>query len=191
MVQVGDSVPSVELQENQPGNNVDLSKELASGSGIIIGVPAAFSILHASRSSNQVPQANNLIPGPTCSDSHVPGYITHAKLKDAGKVFVISVNDAFVSVLPPLPTPSLTPSSMKAWGKSLSSQFAASEIRFLADPAGKFTRALDLEFGAAPMLGTNRSKRYAAVVKDGKFTRVEVEPDNVGMTVSGAENILG
>merc|ERR1712098_1020425 len=51
---------------------------------IIIGVPAAFS--------------------PTCSDSHIPGYISHPKLKSAGKVFVISVNDAFV---------------MNAWGKSL------------------------------------------------------------------------
>lgn len=43
MVQVGDSIPSIELQEKEPGNNVDLSKELASGKGIIIGVPAAFS----------------------------------------------------------------------------------------------------------------------------------------------------
>ena len=134
--------------------------------------------------------------GPTCSDSHIPGYITHAKLKDAGKVFVVSVNDPFVYVPSPLPLSipslsSLTLSSMNAWGKSLSSQFATSDIRFLADPAGKFTRALDLEFEAAPLLGTNRSKRYAAVVKDGKFTRVEVEPDNVGTAVSTAENILG
>jgi 2-Cys peroxiredoxin 5 len=34
--------------------------------------------------------------GPTCSDSHIPGYIANPKLKDAGKVFVVSVNDAFV-----------------------------------------------------------------------------------------------
>jgi hypothetical protein len=44
MVKVGDSIPSIELQEGQPGNNVDLSKELGSGDGIIIGVPAAFSV---------------------------------------------------------------------------------------------------------------------------------------------------
>jgi hypothetical protein len=30
----------------------------------------------------------------------VPGYINHPKLKDAGKVFVIAVNDPFVYVLP-------------------------------------------------------------------------------------------
>lgn len=41
-----------------------------------VGVPAAFS--------------------PSCSESHVPGYINSPKLKDAGKVFVVSVNDAFV-----------------------------------------------------------------------------------------------
>lgn len=48
------------------------------------GVPAAFS--------------------PTCSDSHVPGYVTSPKTKNAGQVYVVSVNDAFV---------------MKAWGKQL------------------------------------------------------------------------
>jgi 2-Cys peroxiredoxin 5 len=34
--------------------------------------------------------------GPACSSSHVPGYINHPALKDAGKVFVVSVNDPFV-----------------------------------------------------------------------------------------------
>jgi 2-Cys peroxiredoxin 5 len=43
MVQVGDSIPSIELVEGNPGNKVNLATELASGSGIIVGVPAAFS----------------------------------------------------------------------------------------------------------------------------------------------------
>jgi peroxiredoxin len=34
--------------------------------------------------------------GPACSSTHVPGYINHPKLKEAGQVFVISVNDPFV-----------------------------------------------------------------------------------------------
>ncbi len=75
-VKVGDSIPSVELFEDSPGNKVDLSKELASGKGLIIGVPAAFS--------------------PGCSDTHIPGYMLSDKLSGAGKAFVISVNDAFV-----------------------------------------------------------------------------------------------
>ncbi|KAH6665982.1 Redoxin [Halenospora varia] len=153
MVKVGDSIPSVPLVEKEPGNHVDLSKEL--GSGIIIGVPAAFS--------------------PTCSDSHVPSFVAHPKIKDAGKVFVVSVNDAFV---------------MNAWGKTLDAD-KASGIRFLGDPSGAFTRALDLEFDAAPLLGTNRSKRYAMVVENGKVKSINVEPDNIGTAVSTADKILG
>ena len=45
MVKVGDSIPSVELVEGNPGNKVNLATELASGPGLIIGVPAAFSEL--------------------------------------------------------------------------------------------------------------------------------------------------
>ena len=75
-VQPGDSIPNIELTEGTPGDKINLSKELASGKGLIIGVPAAFS--------------------PTCSDTHIPEYIAHPKIKDAGKVFVVSVNDAFV-----------------------------------------------------------------------------------------------
>jgi hypothetical protein len=75
-VKEGDSIPNIDLYEDSPGNKVNLSKELASGKGVVIGVPAAFS--------------------PSCSDTHVPGYIASDKLKDAGKVFVVSVNDAFV-----------------------------------------------------------------------------------------------
>jgi hypothetical protein len=42
MVKVGDSIPSVPLTEGAPDAQVDLSKEF--GSGLIIGVPAAFSM---------------------------------------------------------------------------------------------------------------------------------------------------
>jgi len=45
MVKVGDSIPSVLLTEGAPDAQVDLSKEF--GSGLIIGVPAAFSMLPA------------------------------------------------------------------------------------------------------------------------------------------------
>lgn len=75
-VKQGDSVPNVDLFEDSPGNKVNLADELSSGKGLIIGVPAAFS--------------------PGCSDSHIPGYLSSDKLKDAGKVYVVSVNDAFV-----------------------------------------------------------------------------------------------
>ncbi|KAG9247419.1 Redoxin [Calycina marina] len=154
MVAVGDSIPSIELTEGNPGANVNLATEIGGGKALIIGVPAAFS--------------------PTCSDSHIPDYITSPKLKDAGKVFVISVNDAFV---------------MNAWGKTLDKD-KSSGIRFLGDAGGDFTRALDVEFPAAPMLGTNRSKRYAIVIEGGKVKSVAIEPDNIGLTVSAADKVL-
>ena len=62
--------------ESSPGNTVDLSSELSSGKGLIIGGPGAFT--------------------PSCSAHHVPGFVKHKGLKDAGKVFVVSVNDPFV-----------------------------------------------------------------------------------------------
>jgi hypothetical protein len=40
-VQLGDSLPDVELFEGSPGNKVNISKELT-GKGVIVGVPAAY-----------------------------------------------------------------------------------------------------------------------------------------------------
>lgn len=42
-VNVGDRIPNLELVEGSPGNKVNLSKELQ-GKGLVIGVPAAFSM---------------------------------------------------------------------------------------------------------------------------------------------------
>merc|ERR1711964_548801 len=76
-IQVGDKLPNLDvLVENSPGNKVNLS-EAIKGKALIIGVPAAFS--------------------PSCSNSHVPGYINHKNLKSAGDVFVVAVNDPFVT----------------------------------------------------------------------------------------------
>lgn len=79
---------------------------------------------------------------------------------------------------------------MNAWSKQLDKD-KSSGVRFLGDQSGEFTRALDLEFPAAPFLGTNRSKRYAIVVENGKVKEIHVEPDNIGHTVSAAEKVLG
>jgi len=154
-VKVGDSLPDLDvLVENSPGNKVNL-KEQIKGKAVIIGVPAAFS--------------------PSCSNSHVPGYINHAKLKDAGDVFVIAVNDPFVT---------------KAWGEQLDPT-KSSGIRFLGDPTAKFTQALDLDFDGTAIFGGPRSKRYALLVEDGKVKEMHVEPDNTGLDVSAAKKVLG
>lgn len=81
------------------------------------------------------------------------------------------------------------------------------QIRFLADPAGRFADALDLTFDTTAAFGHRRSKRYALVVDDGKVTHAYVEPDNSSLNgqspalpafarpqltaaVSRAENVL-
>ncbi|KAF3388760.1 Peroxiredoxin-5 [Penicillium rolfsii] len=155
LVQKGDPIPNLDvLVENSPGNKINLAKEIK-GKAVIVGTPAAFS--------------------PACSSTHVPGYINHPKLKEAGQVFVVSVNDPFVT---------------QAWGVSLDPQ-GKSGIRFLGDPTGKFTEALDLSFDSASIFGNNRSKRYALLVEDGKVKEAFVEPDNTGVNVSAAEKVLG
>ncbi|KAI5920559.1 Redoxin [Camillea tinctor] len=156
-VKVGDAIPDIEaLQEDSPAKKVSLAREFASGipDGVVVGVPGAFS--------------------PGCSQKHIPSYINHPKLGDAGQVFVVSINDAFV---------------MKAWGDQLDPT-KASGIRFLADPSGVFTKALELDFDASAFFGNERSKRYALVVKDGKVKSVHVEPDSTGTDVSMAEKVL-
>lgn len=45
-VSQGDSIPNLDvLTENSPGNKVNLAAELASGKGVIVGTPGAFSNL--------------------------------------------------------------------------------------------------------------------------------------------------
>lgn len=69
---------------------------------------------------------------------------------------------------------------MKAWGESLDPD-RSSNIRFLADPSGAFTRAFDTEFESARTFGQNRSKRYAVTVDNGLVKDVFIEPDNTGV----------
>ncbi|MCJ1484863.1 hypothetical protein MMC06_005036 [Schaereria dolodes] len=147
LVKAGDAIPDLDvLSENSPGNKINLAKELRGvGKGLIIGVPAAFS--------------------PSCSDSHIPGYINSQHLANAGKVFVVSVNDPFV---------------MKAWALSLDPEIK-SGIRFLADPTTQFTSALDLLFDGSAIFGGPRGKRYALLVQDGKVKEAFVEPDSTGV----------
>ncbi|KAL3267574.1 hypothetical protein HHI36_011692 [Cryptolaemus montrouzieri] len=78
-VKVGDSVPAVDLFEDNPTNKVNLA-ELAKGKKIIMfAVPGAFT--------------------PGCSKTHLPGYVKRAdELKSQGisEIVCVSVNDPFV-----------------------------------------------------------------------------------------------
>eukprot|EP00730_Choanoeca_flexa_P012130 TRINITY_DN3382_c0_g1_i2.p1 TRINITY_DN3382_c0_g1~~TRINITY_DN3382_c0_g1_i2.p1 ORF type:complete len:198 (+),score=58.75 TRINITY_DN3382_c0_g1_i2:106-699(+) len=78
-VTVGDSIPSVSVQEGDPGTKHDLTALFAGKKGILFGVPGAFT--------------------PTCSNSHLPSYLEQydqLKAKGIEEIACISVNDVFV-----------------------------------------------------------------------------------------------
>ncbi|KAK6454238.1 Redoxin-domain-containing protein [Scheffersomyces xylosifermentans] len=131
------------------------------------------------------------VPGaftPTCTENHIPPFLTHLtdlkKDKKIGAVIIIATNDAFV---------------INAWGKllikdALAAQpnFSAEEspkIIFASDVNGAFSKAYDL----ASDKGTGiRTSRYATVVNSSdrtvKYFGVEVER---GVKFSGLDAILG
>lgn len=117
------------------------------------------------------------VPGaftPTCSNQHLPGFVERAReLAGAGvdAIACLAVNDAWV---------------MDAWAKA---HGVGDRIAMLADGNAELVRALGLEADyAGAGLGV-RCRRFAAVVEDGVFTHVAVEPAR-GITVCGAEHLL-
>ena len=117
------------------------------------------------------------LPGaftPTCSEIHLPGYIAKAKeLRAAGveAIACLSVNDPYV---------------MAAWGEATG---ATGKVDLLADANGELARALGLEVDLAASGLGRRCRRFAAVVDDGVFIMLAVEPAR-GVTVCGAEHLL-
>ena len=55
------------------------------------------------------------------------------------------------------------------------------QIRFISDPKGDFTSALELDFDATAIFGNRRSVRYALVTQDGKVESTHAEPDRTGV----------
>ena len=117
------------------------------------------------------------VPGaftPTCSDHHLPGFVMQADeilAKGVDRIACVAVNDVFV---------------MNAWG---SAQGTGDKILMLSDGLGEFTAAAGLELDlSGPGLGT-RSRRYAAILRDGVVQELFVEKDT-GVDVSGADKVL-
>ena len=122
------------------------------------------------------------LPGaftPGCSATHLPGYVKAAeaiKAKGVSDVLVVSVNDPFV---------------MEAWGKA---HGADGKVRMIADATGALTKALGvaIDLTGNPAIGGVRSKRYSAIVQDGKVTALNLEPEDkpTGLTCSLADPLL-
>ncbi|MEM7253775.1 MAG: peroxiredoxin [Pseudomonadota bacterium] len=153
---VGDKIPSSTLtQMTGDGPKPITTDELFGGKKVVLfAVPGAFT--------------------PTCSASHLPGYLANAdafRAKGVDVIACLSVNDVFV---------------MDAWGKD---QNVGDKVMMLADGSGDFTKAVGLELDlSARGLGV-RSQRYAMVVDDGTVSTLSVD-EGGALDVSAAEKIL-
>jgi len=121
---------------------------------VLFAVPAAFS--------------------PTCSQTHLPGYVTHHDAIKAGGVDTIaclSANDVWV---------------LDAWAEQGG---AKGKVLMLSDGNLEFTRAAGMELDARVVGEGFRSQRYAAVVEDGVVTEIKVDEKPWLAEASSAQSI--
>lgn len=163
MIKIGDTLPTVTLQEYSEvegegcsigPNAVDVAKASAGKTIAVFALPGAFT--------------------PTCSAKHVPGYVQHFDdFKAAGvdEIWCLSVNDAFV---------------MGAWARD---QKTGTKVRMLADGSADFAKATGLTLDLTGRGMGLRSNRYSMLVKDGKVATLNVEAPGK-FEVSNAETLL-
>jgi glutaredoxin/glutathione-dependent peroxiredoxin len=117
------------------------------------------------------------LPGaftPTCSKEHLPSYVARAhdlRAKGIDGVVCMATNDHWV---------------MRAWADE---HGAEGKVDMLADGNGELTRALGLEVDLGGAKLGPRCRRFVAVLDDGVFTKIEVEPGK-GIEVTGADACL-
>jgi peroxiredoxin len=156
-IKVGDKMPAGSfgvMTKEGPGSIT--SEELFSGKRVaLFSVPGAFT--------------------PTCSMSHLPGFVTNAaalKSKGIDTIACMAVNDVFV---------------MDAWGKD---RGVGDSVLMLADGNGDYTRALGLELDARGFGMGLRGQRFSLIVNDGVVEQLNVEAPRE-FKVSTAECMLG
>lgn len=119
------------------------------------------------------------VPGaftPTCSKSHLPGYVAeHDALKAKGvdTIAVTSVNDVFV---------------MDAWSKSAG---ADGKVLFLADGSADFAKAIGLTLDLTAAGMGLRSQRWSMLVVDGVVKEINFETQPGVAEMTGAACMLG
>jgi glutaredoxin/glutathione-dependent peroxiredoxin len=155
-VKVGDRVPSVTLRYVTPdGVQAVSTDDFFRGKKVaLFAVPGAFTR--------------------TCSQRHLPSYVTNAaelKAKGIDTIACIAVNDQFV---------------MSAWGRE---HGAGDDIVMLGDGSGDFTKAMGLELDRVKEGMGIRSQRYSMLVDDGVIKALNVEQPGV-FEVSSAETML-
>ena len=155
-IKVGDKIPSVTLRYLTPeGVKAISSDEFFAGKKVaLFAVPGAYTR--------------------TCSQRHLPSYVTHAgeiKAKGVDTIACIAVNDPFV---------------MDAWGKEHNCD---RDIVMLGDGGSEFTRAVGLELDRVKEGMGMRSQRYSMLVDNGVVKALHVEEPGQ-FNVSSAEAML-
>ncbi len=145
MKKVGDRVPDVTFRVRQDGQWVEwTTDQLFKGKTVVVfALPGAFT--------------------PTCSSTHLPGYMASSRaLKDAGvdAIYCLSVNDSFV---------------MNAWAKD---QGVEDEVIMLPDGNGDFSRGMGMLVDKSHLGFGERSWRYSMLVRDGVIEQLFSEDRN-------------
>jgi glutaredoxin/glutathione-dependent peroxiredoxin len=155
-IKVGDKIPSVMLRYlTSDGVKAVSSDEFFAGKKVaLFAVPGAYTR--------------------TCSQRHLPSYVTHAaelRAKGVQAIACIAVNDPFV---------------MGAWGKEHNCD---DKIVMLGDGSAEFTRAVGLELDRMKEGMGMRSQRYSMLVDNGVVKALHVEEPGQ-YAVSSAESML-
>jgi peroxiredoxin len=155
-IQVGDKLPDIEVQHKTDSNVETINMvNLCKGKKVVLfALPGAFT--------------------PTCSASHLPGYVIASDELFANGIDLIiclSVNDAHV---------------MHAWGEQ---QNVDDRVMMIADGSAHFTKAIGLEEDRDATGMGIRSQRYAMVINDNLVEVLNVEAPQK-FEVSDAQTIL-
>ena len=157
-IKVGDKIVNEPLMISSKEKGVGSLnlQEFSKGKKIIVfAVPAAFS--------------------PTCSRTHLPGYLeNHDKLMEKGidAIICVSVNDIFV---------------MKAWAKD---QNSGDKVILAADGSAKFTKAIGMDVDLDTFGQGIRSKRYSMLIDDSIIKSINIEGKPGQAEDSGATKML-
>ncbi|MBP5856585.1 peroxiredoxin [Marivibrio halodurans] len=160
MLKEGDKVPGVTFRTREDGNWKAVTTDEIFGNKrvVVFSLPGAFT--------------------PTCSSTHLPGFLEkNAEVRAQGvdDIYCLSVNDSFV---------------MNAWAKE---QGVDDEVKMIPDGNGEFSDKMGQLVDKADLGFGKRSWRYAMVVNDGTIEKMFVEPEKPGdpFEVSDVDTVLG
>ena len=154
----GDRLPAATFRTLTPEGVKTLTTDdvFAGRTVLLFAVPAAFS--------------------PTCSQTHLPGYVKyHDAIKAGGvdEIVCVSANDVWV---------------LDAWAEQGS---AKGKVLMLSDGNLEFTRAAGMELDATVVGEGFRSQRYAARVENGVVTEIKVDEKPWLAEASSAASMCG